>query len=140
MIGGASATALASLKEATMLAGIAFQIKDDLLDLTAGKGRPIGSDTLEGKRTLLAIHALEHAPRQDKLKLLDILNRPRQAKTEAEVQWVSDLYQRTEAIEYAQQICQYLAEQAKAHFMALPESPARERLLRITQYLVIRVR
>jgi geranylgeranyl pyrophosphate synthase len=138
MIGGASERALTSLKEATMLAGTAFQIKDDLLDLTEGKGRPSGSDTLEGKRTLLVIYALQQATDREKQKLLSILNKPRFAKTQAEVQWVGDLYQRTGAIQYAQQTSEHLIEQAHTHFTALPESEAKERLSRITSYLVTR--
>ena len=140
MIGGASVQALISLKEATMLAGTAFQIKDDLLDLMEGKGRPTGSDTLEGKRTLLVIHALQYANERDKQKLLSILNKPRLAKTQAEVQWVSDLYQQTGAIDSAQQMCEHLIEQAKPHFATLPESEAKELLSRISHYLITRVR
>jgi geranylgeranyl pyrophosphate synthase len=55
------------------------------------------------------------------------------------VQWVSDLYQRIGAIAYAQETCEQLAEQAKAHFTTLPESQAKERLSRITHYLITRV-
>ena len=44
--------------------GIAFQIVDDALDLTATErvlGKPVASDLREGKATLAVIHALEHA-------------------------------------------------------------------------------
>ncbi len=140
MIGGASQSVLPSIKEATMLAGIAFQIKDDLLDLTRGKGRPIGSDILAGKRTLLVAYALQHADDEEKQRLLAILNKPRQANTQAEIQWVSNLYEHCGAIEYARLACEHLIEQANTHFMVLPESAAKERLCRITSYLVTRVR
>ncbi len=139
MIAGASESAFSSLKEATMLAGTAFQIKDDLLDLMGGKGRPIGSDVLEGKRTLLVVHTLQYANEGEKQQLLTILNKPRIAKTQAEVQWVSGLYRRAGAIEYAQQMCEQLARQAQTHFIALPEGRARERLCSITHYLVTRI-
>jgi geranylgeranyl diphosphate synthase, type I len=137
--GGANENVLATLKEATMLAGTAFQIKDDLLDLMDGKARPIGSDTLEGKRTLLVIHTLQHAEEGEKQRLLDILNKPRIAKTAAEIQWVGDLYRRIGAVEYAQETCEQLIEQAEAHFMTLPENEVKKRLSRITHYLVTRV-
>ena len=42
--------------------GLAFQIQDDLLDLTAdpeGWGKPIGADLLTGKRTFLLLKAVE---------------------------------------------------------------------------------
>lgn len=46
--------------------GIAFQIQDDLLDLTAASpqfGKMIGGDILEGKRTYLLLSALEQRAR-----------------------------------------------------------------------------
>ena len=42
--------------------GIAFQIVDDVLDLTATEqvlGKPVASDLREGKATLAVVHALE---------------------------------------------------------------------------------
>jgi len=44
--------------------GIAFQIRDDILDLTSTEeelGKPIGTDLREGKDTLIIIHARRHA-------------------------------------------------------------------------------
>jgi octaprenyl-diphosphate synthase len=58
------------------LLGIAFQIKDDLLDyqLNSLKGKPTGNDLKEKKLTLPLIHALEIADSTDKKKILSILN------------------------------------------------------------------
>jgi geranylgeranyl pyrophosphate synthase len=60
------------------------------------------------------------------------LNKPRVVKTQDEIQWMSDFYQRIGAIEYAHQTYEHLIEQANAHFMTLPESAAKQRLCRIT--------
>lgn len=49
--------------------GIAFQIQDDLLDITADRaefGKRIGGDLLEGKKTYLFIKALEKSTGKDK--------------------------------------------------------------------------
>ncbi len=57
--------------------GIAFQIRDDLLDLVGEKektGKELGNDLKEGKITLPLIHALKNAPtstRKEMIKLLD---------------------------------------------------------------------
>lgn len=135
VIGGASEKDLNTLKEFAMQAGTAFQVKDDLIDLSGSKGRTIGSDILEGKRTLLVIHALQHASSSDRRRLLSILNTPRTANTAAEVRWVLKLYQKTGAIEYAEQTAEQLIEQASAHCCTLPEREAKYRLLRIAKYL-----
>ena len=44
--------------------GVAFQIRDDILDVTGDEavlGKPIGSDAAEGKRTYVDIHGMEKA-------------------------------------------------------------------------------
>ncbi len=56
--------------------GIAFQIQDDLLDITADKfefGKKIGGDLMEGKKTFLFIKALEKAKGKDKTDLLKVI-------------------------------------------------------------------
>jgi geranylgeranyl diphosphate synthase type II len=56
--------------------GIAFQIQDDLLDITADKvefGKRIGGDLMEGKKTFLFIEALEKANGNDKEELLKVI-------------------------------------------------------------------
>ena len=135
VIGGAREKDLSALKEFALLAGTAFQIRDDLLDLLGSKGRPIGSDILEGKRTLPVIHALQHASDAERSRLLSILNTPRVANTADEVQWVCQLYQQTGAIEYAEGLSEHLIEQASVHFRTLPERKAKYRLARIATYL-----
>ena len=45
--------------------GLCFQLMDDIIDITGDTetlGKPAGSDVLEGKRTLMAIHALKQNP------------------------------------------------------------------------------
>ena len=58
--------------------GVAFQMQDDVLDLTskgfAEKKGGVGQDITEGKRSLVVIHALEKAKPADKKRLIEILN------------------------------------------------------------------
>ena len=61
-ITGASDETEAQLGEYGRNLGLAFQIVDDMLDLTATEdilGKPVASDLREGKATLAVIHALE---------------------------------------------------------------------------------
>ena len=70
--------------------GIAFQIRDDLLDYE-GKGltgKPVGNDIKERKITLPLIHALEHANSKKRQILTIVKNRK---KTKAEINEVISL-------------------------------------------------
>ncbi len=58
--------------------GVAFQMQDDILDLTgkdfAKKKGGLGQDITEGKRTLIVIRALKTAKPKDAKRLIEILN------------------------------------------------------------------
>ncbi len=63
-VGNGSAEQNAALRKFALHLGIAFQIQDDLLDLTAQQhelGKFIGQDIVEGKKTYLIIRATEKA-------------------------------------------------------------------------------
>jgi len=60
--------------------GVAFQIVDDVLNLTeesGSYGKEASGDLWEGKRTLILIHALRHARPDDRRRALDALARCR---------------------------------------------------------------
>jgi geranylgeranyl diphosphate synthase type II len=69
LLGGADDATCAALRQAGHLLGRAFQIQDDLLDLTADHadwGKTIGGDLVEGKKTFLLLRTLERAPEPDR--------------------------------------------------------------------------
>src|ERR1700723_3460134 len=56
--------------------GIAFQIVDDVLDLTASEhvlGKPVASDLREGKVTMAVIHALERCTSDERAQIETVL-------------------------------------------------------------------
>jgi geranylgeranyl pyrophosphate synthase len=57
--------------------GVAFQMQDDILDLTSAefteKKGGLGADITEGKRTLMVIHTLKVAQTRDRKRLVEIL-------------------------------------------------------------------
>jgi octaprenyl-diphosphate synthase len=82
--------------------GIAFQLKDDLLDYSSADiGKPTGIDLKEKKMTLPVIHALRKSSGQDRRKAIDIIKN-HSDKTE-KVSWVVDLVIQSGGLEYAQQ-------------------------------------
>ena len=68
LVGGADPEAVGARAEAGVTLGRAFQIQDDLLDLTADPGtwgKPVGGDLVEGKRTFLVLTARPRAEAED---------------------------------------------------------------------------
>lgn len=64
-------------KDFAELVGIAFQIKDDLLEFTADEkifGKSFGNDITEGKMSLPVVLALKKAGKRDGTRLLNILS------------------------------------------------------------------
>ena len=62
LMGGASDGEIKAVDEFAQNLGVAFQIQDDILDVTGDEkelGKPIGSDAREGKNTFMALYGLE---------------------------------------------------------------------------------
>ena len=75
IIGEGTETQIATLRAFGMASGLAFQIQDDVLNLVGTKEstkKDFRSDIAEGKRTLVAVHALQHSPERE--RLLEILS------------------------------------------------------------------
>ena len=98
--------------------GAAFQIQDDLLNLEAGPsyGKEINGDLLEGKRTLMIIHALRHGTRHERRERTEFLALPRAARSAEAVARVRALLARTGAIEHARTVATGLAGAALYEF------------------------
>lgn len=96
--------------------GIAFQIQDDLLDVTADAekfGKRSAGDIYEGKKTFLMVHTLERCTLQEKNWLQDALkNRP---LSDESVKSVKKLFDKYGVIETAiEQMEQYYKEAENA--------------------------
>lgn len=64
---------VAALREYGYSLGMAFQITDDLLDITASSeqiGKPAGNDLRQGIVTMPVIYALEHSAKRDELRTI----------------------------------------------------------------------
>jgi heptaprenyl diphosphate synthase len=88
--------------------GMAFQITDDILDITASSeqiGKPVGNDLRQGIVTLPVIFALEHSADRDELKeIIQTKN-----MSEEKIKRGLSIIQNTEAIEYSyKRVSEYL--------------------------------
>jgi geranylgeranyl pyrophosphate synthase/uncharacterized protein with NAD-binding domain and iron-sulfur cluster len=101
------------------LLGAAFQVQDDILNLTGAVsryGKEIGGDISEGKRTLIVTHALEHASPDERERLTSFFGLPGRSRLPRQVSFISDLLQSVGSIEWARQASADLASAARAEF------------------------
>ncbi len=126
IIGGAIIAGEASVRDAVrefgLCVGPVFQIIDDLLDLTEGKGRDVnGSDIREGKRSFMAIYTGEKADVKDFDRLYDLLDKPREDTNELDIQEVVEIYEKYDALKAARQYCDDLMEKGRKALADQPE-------------------
>lgn len=96
--------------------GLAFQITDDTLNLSASEklyGKEINGDIMEGKRTLILIHLLNSSSPEEMRRMRQILKKPRDAKSDSDIEFVRALMQKYASFENARQVAKELAEQAR---------------------------
>jgi geranylgeranyl diphosphate synthase type II len=78
LLGGGTKAQVNALGNYGLNLGIAFQIQDDLLDISADEkkfGKTIGGDLVEGKKTFLFLEALEKSRGEDRKKLLKVIEK-----------------------------------------------------------------
>ena len=136
-IGGMSPADTAQMAEYGRDIGMAFQITDDLLDLTSDEkkiGKPAGNDIHEGIVTLPVIRALEVS--SDKEELLSIVTNPEM--TRDDVERALAIVRTSDGIEYARsKVQEFLVEAKEALPHTLPEK-VRETFCRAADYIAKR--
>ncbi len=119
--------------------GFAFQIQDDLLDVTADEevlGKDIGSDLQQGKKTFLFIHAWEQATPSDRALLHSL--KQNAAVTPAQIREVLDLFNRTGSLKAARQEIDLAMADARNALSTLPDSEARSWLMQMIETVATR--
>lgn len=111
--------------------GLAFQIRDDALDLVGAPetlGKPIGRDLEQGKMSLALIYALQRAPEMVA------------AVKAGDAQRIGALAQETGALDDAMVRAEALAREARAALDPLPPSAAKETLRELAAFALARAR
>ncbi len=117
--------------------GTAFQIADDLLDLTGEErttGKSLGSDVEKQKLTMPLIRLLEAAPPEQGLRIRQLLHSPGNHKRET----LRPHLVENGALDYAGRRAEEFAAQARAEVACLPDSEYRTILEQLTERVVHR--
>jgi octaprenyl-diphosphate synthase len=121
--------------------GMAFQVVDDVLDLTATEevlGKPVASDLREGKTTLPVIHSLEHGTAADRLVIQRVLEDAGFVRSTREQ--VQEILHRNGSVEFAMAAADRYAERSRQALVSLEESEFKRALLWVPDFVVARDR
>jgi len=139
ILGGATEAQEAAVAQYGRDLGMAFQIVDDVLDLTGSEqvlGKPVASDLREGKVTMAVIHALDRCTEQEQRKIETILrDRAFNGVTHAQVM---EILHRYGSLEAARACAEQYAESAKKAICSFPDSEIKRALLWAPEFVVSR--
>jgi octaprenyl-diphosphate synthase len=118
--------------------GLAFQIKDDLLDLGDGKrtGKPTGQDIREKKLTLPLIHTLQVADGSVRRRLLKLVKRA--PKDPEAVREVMDAILNGPGLKYAREKMMVLRNEAVEILNNFEEGDAKKALIDMLDFTIQR--
>ena len=136
IIAGANAEKIEALRAFGVELGIAFQLVDDLLDLTGDErmGKPRGTDVHEGKMTLPIIHALTLLHGDERRQLADILNEFRDDRYDE----LTALLEQSDSFGYCRLLIHNHLERALEHLTQFAASEVRDVLIELTRGVMTR--
>lgn len=141
IVGGGTEEQIETLRAYGMSTGLAFQLQDDLLNLVGSKeaaNKDYRSDITEGKRTMIAVHALNNTSGAEHEELLSILS----AKTTDQGQLAKavEIMQNAGSIDYVREYAISLAHEGQDDIKrVLPASTSRDLLLSMGDFFVSRL-
>ncbi len=133
ILSGANREAVRALWDFGRLTGVGFQIYDDVIDIITPEeilGKAQGGDIIEGKRTLIVIHALS--------KGITIEALGKSNATRSEVSAAITALKESGSIDYAMNKALGFVEEGKAALKTLPDSEAKKMLIGLADYMIER--
>ena len=127
-----------ALREYGTHIGIAFQIRDDLLDYIGRRtilGKPISADIKEKKLTLPIIYALRKGDRNSSKRALHMIGK---GINHNDIEWLLDFVKAQGGIEYAEQKAREHIAQAKNALQQFPHTPAKLTLECFSEFVLQR--
>ncbi len=139
---GADEELIEGLREFGLLAGVAFQIQDDIMNLFVDaekQGKDYRSDIAEGKHTLLVVSALERLEGKEKQELIEILSSHNKERAVADR--ACELILNSGALDYTTNYALELTKQSK-NILSLLDIPieAQDILVSMTDFFIQRTK
>lgn len=129
----------AALSQFGELAGLAFQIRDDVLDYTSRSsilGKPVGNDIREGKITLPLLYAAKNAPASETKEAIKIVKSKRGNRKDIDA--VQKFVATYDGTKLAQEKATELQQQAVSSLVILPDSVFKTALTDFAHFVVTR--
>jgi geranylgeranyl diphosphate synthase type I len=133
LLAGASEEKVRAMDEFGRMTGMGFQLQDDVIDLTAPEkvsGKRRGGDLIEGKKTLIMIHAFANDVKVDVFGRKDA--------TPEQIEKAILVLQKSGSIEYARSRAEEMVIKGKQALNVLPDSEAKTLLLDLADYMIMR--
>lgn len=131
-----------SMKEFGENLGIAFQIRDDLLDILGKEkktGKPLGNDIRDNKVTLPLIHALRQAPKGEARRIIRLLKRNAKKRTNrTDIKDIISFVETHGGIEYAMETANNYIEQARNSLARYPDTAYKKSLNELVTFITTR--
>jgi geranylgeranyl diphosphate synthase type II len=131
LIGGGTPGEITALKDYALNIGLAFQIQDDMLDITADEktfGKKTGGDLREGKKTYLLLKALEVVKDPvSRQKLLSVIDN-KGVKNENDIPEIKKIYETNGILESCSKAVEDYTTEANSKLDIIKESHAKDML------------
>jgi geranylgeranyl diphosphate synthase type I len=142
ILAGGSETLLDGLSRYAIPIGIAFQIQDDILGIFGSEeklGKPVGSDIVEGKWTILVAYALELLDAHDKKEFLELLQKGN-ALTKENARRFRELVSQSGALNRAESLAKRYISEGRQAVLELKDidTNAQEFLLSVADFMAQR--
>lgn len=134
---GADAPAIETMRSFGENIGYAFQIRDDIFDYfkESNIGKPTGNDIREGKVTLPLLYALNHEGEKAE-PMLEIIRK--KDFTDEHVDQLIQFAKEHGGIEYAKRRMTEFRNEAVRMLNSFPDSPSRQALIDLADYIIMR--
>lgn len=120
--------------------GLAFQIRDDLLDYVSKSsliGKPVGNDIKEKKLTLPLIYALNKTNKSKQNEIVKLIKSRKIEKNE--INYIIDFVKEEGGVNYAQDKAREFCNKAKSYINDYPESDYKNSLFNLTDFVIDRI-